>query len=327
LLELILFYTVLLIVSSILSMSEISILTISKNKLSNLIKNKDYFSFFQEKKDKVALDLMTINFTWDYLGAMTLSYLISNQFQENTLHILIASIGTTIITLKVATLASKMFASRKPDTVLRILGRGIIVFYYLFKPISIILSGPVMLLMSGFLKKHGNEDKITDGELLSVLSMAKKEGIIADEPHELILNLIHLQDKNISELIDTESKVSTIDIEGNLIDLKDKIISGELNSKCVIVTKKHEENLYPLGVLTFKDIAKNHLMYACDSSLEIPSIASIMHPCVTTKFDEKATSLISKLNKEDHFVVVVNEFGVMEGVIESDDIIRNTIKV
>jgi putative hemolysin len=258
---------------------------------------------------------------------MTLSYLISNQFQENTLHILIASIGTTIITLKVATLASKMFASRKPDTVLRILGRGIIVFYYLFKPISIILSGPVMLLMSGFLKKHGNEDKITDGELLSVLSMAKKEGIIADEPHELILNLIHLQDKNISELIDTESKVSTIDIEGNLIDLKDKIISGELNSKCVIVTKKHEENLYPLGVLTFKDIAKNHLMYACDSSLEIPSIASIMHPCVTTKFDEKATSLISKLNKEDHFVVVVNEFGVMEGVIESDDIIRNTIKV
>ncbi len=323
--ELTSFYLVLLFVSTILSMSEVSILTINSKTLDRLISEKPKLTFFKKKRDKAALDLMTINFTWDTLGAMLLSHLINEQFYGNTTHILIASFVTTLITLKIATLSAKMFASKKSDFVIKYFGRCIIFFYYALKPLSFLLSSSVMFVMRGFLKKHDNEDKITDAELLSVLSMAKKEGLIEDKPHELILNLINLQDKKINELIKNKEDFEFVDIESSLLIFNDKIMSGEIKNKCVIVTKKHENHLYPVGVLTFKDIAQNNLLYASGAINDLPSIASVMHPCITTKQDEKASELISKLDKEDHIVVVVNDFGIIKGVLESDDIIKNAV--
>jgi len=323
--ELVVTYLTLLSISTFLSMCEISILTANPIKLEELAKKRNYLTFFLKKKDGCALDLMAINFSVDYLGAMYLSNMISLQFEDNRAYIIAASLITTIMTLQIATLAAKMYASRKSESVLTVFGRLIIAIYYTFKPLAVLLSGPVLVVMRGFLQSN-DKSRLGDGELLGVLSMAKREGIIEAKPHRLILRLIDMQNKTVGDIIPKNQSIESVDIESNILDLKEKMLKGA--HKRLIVTKSYNDKLFPIGILTFKDIVRVNVAHLnCKledkGSCNVPSIASIMHPCVVTPMTAKANTLVNKLDKGDHIVVVTDKDGCMRGVLQSDDIIHS----
>lgn len=323
--ELVAFYLISLTVSTFLSMFEVSILTINPIKLNKLIESKPHLVFFQNKKDKAATDIMVFNFLWDYGSAMLLSVLIAAKFADNGLLIIAASAGTALGTLYIATLAAKLFASKKSHVVLNRLGRLIIVVYWLMKPFLFLISAPVLMILRGFLG-NDNEDKLSDGELLGVLAMAKRDGLLAQTQHTMIKRVVELTSQKVKDIMPKDQVIESVKIEDCILSLKDKIKSK--GHKRIVVTKEHNGKAYPVGILMFRDVVRayvGHIEDMHNGEVErgvLPTIASVMHPCVVTPEDAPAEVLIQKLSKGDHIVVAIDENGVMSGVMQSDDIVN-----
>lgn len=309
-------------------MFEVSILTINPIKLNKLTEEKAYLGFFEQKKDKAATDIMIFNFLWDYASAMILSAMIASQFATNQIWIFAASALTAIGTLYIATLAAKLFASKKSDLVIKKLGWLIIGIYWALKPAVLLISTPILFLLRGMLNNHA-DSKLSDGELLGVLAMAKKDGLLAANQHSFIKRVIGLQSQTVADILPKDQVLESVDIEANILSLKDKITKG--CHKRIVVTKTHNDKLYPQGILLYKDIVRiyvEHLECKSNGEMEsctIPSIPSVMRPCIATPETAVAHVLINKLDKGDHIVVATKEDGTISGVMQSDDIIHAMI--
>jgi CBS domain containing-hemolysin-like protein len=318
------FYIFSLIVSSFLSMFEVAILTINPVKLDKLCSEKPYLAFFEKKKDKAALNLMSFNFLFDIGVAMALSVLIAQEFPDNPTHTLIASILTALGTLYIATLGAKMFASKKSDVVIKNLGWLIVTTYWVTKPLMMILTAPALMILQAAFGKDSTS-KLSDSELLGVLAMAQREGLLAARQHMLIKRVISLQNQTVKDILPKDQVIESVDIEDSILNLKDKIEKG--CHKRIIVTKTHNDKAFPIGILLFKDIVRAYVenlesKYSGDNEICIvPTIASVMHPCVVTKESEPADVLMTKLDKDDHIVVAIDNDGVICGLMQSDDII------
>ena len=275
---------------------------------------------------------MVFNFMWDYGTAMVLSALIATQFESNVVLIFAASMATALGTLYIATLTAKLYASKHSDKVIDKLGWLIIGTYWAMFPVVSVISTPFLVILRLIL--NDESEKLSDTELLGILAMAKKDGLLANPQHRLIKRIIGLHSKTVKDLLPEGQAIESVDIEDDLINLEDKLLSG--CHKRIVVTKRYNDKEYPVGILTFKDIVKvnverlkSQLAFSMENGnldaepgqFDLPSIAELMHPCVVTPETEVANVLLAKLAKGDHIVVATNENGVMTGVLQSDDII------
>jgi CBS domain containing-hemolysin-like protein len=323
--ELIIIYLVSMLVSAFLSMFELAILTINPIKLKILIEKKGHLIFFEQKKDKAATDIMVFNFLWDYCSAMITSALIARHYGENIFMVFTASIITALGMLYVSTLGAKMFANKRPDLVLRYLGRVIIVIYYVMKPALFFISSPILILLRVLLNT-GDGEKLSDSELLGVLAMAKRDGLMAARAHQFVKRVVGLTSQQVKDLLPKDQLIESVDVGANILDLKNKI--NEPSHKRIVVTKTHNEKIYPIGILLHNDIVRTYVNYleckvaGTSDTFKMPRITELMHPCVVTQENTPAPMLLTKLESGDHIVVAVNNEGVMTGIMQSDDIIR-----
>lgn len=323
--ELVVMFLGLLTASTLLSMFEVSILTINPVTLDRLVEKRPYLSFFDKRKESAASQVLIVNFLVDYLGAMALSAMIAQEFEGNKAYLMGASLITSLATLYIATLTAKLFANKNADRVIYGLGWMIISLHWTLRPAVILLSAPIMAFLRGWLN-NGSESKLSDGELLGVLSLAKKEGLLRNMQHNFIKRLIDMQGTSVGELVPADQKVESVNIEANILELKDKMLKG--CHKRLVVTKTHNNEEYPIGILMFKDIVRINVAHleakaAQSEPVSPPTIASVMHPCVVTQSSSNAEVLMDKLDKGDHIVVVVDDkSGVLRGVLQSDDIIH-----
>lgn len=326
--ELIAIFIGIVSISTFLSMSEVAILTVNPVKMKQLATEKPFLNFFIENKSKISSQIITANWLSDFIGAMLLSSLISAQYPDNQTAVFIVSGITTVITLYIATLFAKLYSANHAETVLRRMGRFIIIVYWVLKPIVLLISGPALFVLQALLKEDGNT-KLSDAELLGVLAIANKEGVLADKQHTLIKHLMTLQTKKVSDILPKDQAIEAVDIEDDILNLGAKLF--EDSHKRIVVTKSFKDQQYPVGILLFGDIARININHAKrtagnDESLPVPSIARLMRPCVVTQEDEDALVLLDKLDKGEHIVVAVNVDGQMTGVLQSDDIIRALTK-
>lgn len=322
--ELILFFAMIVVVSTFFSMSEVAILTINPVKLKSLADKKPYLKFFAENKSKVSSDFLVANYLFDFASAMWLSLTIAALFPDDKVMAFGASIACALITLYIATLAAKLYSANYADSVLNVLGRMIILVYWLLKPAVVLLSAPALFFLRNVLK-DSDSSKLSNSEVLGVLAIAKNEGVIEARQHTLIKHLMTLQTKSVKEIMPRDQVIESVDIEADILSMGEKLFKR--GHKRIVVTKTFEDKAYPVGILLFSEIARVNLEVSQkrlngDEISAIPSVASLMHPCVVTQEDTNAMVLIEKLDKDDHIVIAVNADGQMTGVLQSDDIIR-----
>ena len=317
------------LVSTFLSMSEVAILTINPVKLKQLSSKKKHLNFFIKKKSSAASDIMVSNWLFDFSSAMLLSSMIADLFPESPKQAFVASSLSALVTLYIATLAAKLYSANHAEAVITKLGRLIIAVYWIQRPLVAIVSAPALFFLRNLLKSDGGS-QLSNGELLGVLAMAKKEGVIEARQHTLIRHLMTLQTETVKSILPLHQVIESVDIESNVLSLKQKLF--EKGHKRIIVTKEFKGKQYPVGILLLRDIVRvnvEHLTKLVDNELDEtppPSIASLMRPCVVTQEDANAMVLIEKLDKDDHIVVAVNAEGEVTGVLQSDDIIRILIQ-
>jgi len=275
-----------------------------------LIQTKPHLKTLKKKRQAVSSTIIIANNIVDVGGAALTGAMAMNLLGDSNYYYLFI-LALTLALLYLATLIPKQYATYHPDTVLKYCGRIMIAMYYVLKPFVAIILMPV----SPFIPK-GSRDKMTHAELRSVIAMAESKSLINPRQTALMDNIINITSLKTRDAMTDVSELEYVDSETTVGELEHIMQDGQ--HKRYVVVKKHEDKLYPIGILQYRKIVKAFV----NEKLDAPVI-SVMHPMTSMKDNEDLLSVFIKLDKNpDHITVVINEEGELKGIIQADDIVH-----
>ena len=228
--------------------------------------------------------------------------------------------GTLIIIY--AEVAPKIIAVQNPE---RFLLKSSYVLYYLFcvlRPLltAINAAARFSLKIVGFSLKQGYDSHATVEELRGVIDLHHGPGADTAEERIMLKSVLDLGSVQLVEVMTHRKNVSMINIEEPIEKIVDLILQspftriplwqnnpdnivGVLNAKALFrAVKKHPENLHHLDLL---------------------SVAQ------KPWFVPESTDLLEQLklfrSRHEHFAVVVDEYGAIQGIVTLEDILEEIV--
>ena len=220
----------------------------------------------------------------------------------------------TIIHIVLGELAPKSLAIRKPVPVTFTVSMPLKIFYFIFRPLILLLNGlaNIILKMIGIQPVHEQEDIHSEEELKVIIAESHKGGIIEETEKELIQNVFSLGDRRIQTLMTPRNEIVWLDVKNE-----------QEENKRIIEENKH--TVYPLckgrideviGFIHNKDLIGDNF----DS--KIADLQKICRPVQVVIVTNKAYSVMERFQKQKSYqAIVVDEFGSVKGFVTINDIL------
>lgn len=188
--------------------------------------------------------------------------------------------------------------------------------------ISIFVTYPLVILSSFITRMvsgNSQEQKTSREEFSILANISRQEGTIGEKEHNIIQNLIKLQDIRVSEVMTPRVVVSLADENMELEEFLTK--KDLLRFSRIPVFSQNRENVvgYIFRQKVFEKLAEDV------SNLKLKDIKRniVFIPETVALLD--AWDILMK-NKE-HIAMVIDEFGGMDGIITMEDIIESLLGI
>ena len=144
----------------------------------------------------------------------------------STIALIIVTLILSYFTLVLGELFPKRIALRSPEKIALRFAKPINVIRIIFKPIVFLLSGSCNLLVKLFRLKPNNDDKVTEDEVLALISSGVDDGTIDQDELDIIDNVFIFGDLNVRDVMIPRVDLVMINIDDDLKNI-DKIIKKE----------------------------------------------------------------------------------------------------
>jgi putative hemolysin len=157
---------------------------------------------------------------------------------------------------------------------------------------------------------------VTEDELKLLLAVSEREGVVEEEEHEMITNVLELTDKVAREVMVPRVDVVGIDVRCGIQD-------------AIRLVNQHGHSRIPLYEETIDNIVG--LIYAKDllrvrDSDSPPSLRQLARePYFTPELKKAGELLIEMRTKKVHLAVVVDEYGGTAGIVTIEDLIEEIV--
>lgn len=234
----------------------------------------------------------------------------------------IALIVVTLIlsyfTLVFGELFPKRIALRSPEKIAMLFARPINIIRIIFKPVVFLLSGSCELLVKLFRLKNDNNEKVTEDEVMALVSTAVTHGTIDEDEKELIDAVFTFGDLNVKDVMIPRIDIVMIDINDNISKII-KIIKDEKYTR-IPVCENNADNI--IGILNIKDI----VLILGNKNITIEGLKSILRKPYFVTESMKADTLFKELqNNQEQSALVIDESGSLSGYIAMEDLIEEVM--
>jgi len=232
----------------------------------------------------------------------------------NTLAVILIVGLITYFSLIIGELVPKTIALNNPEAIACFLSPAMLMVGRIAYPIVWFLSLSTKLVIKLFGIKEKEEVPVTEEELKILLKQGSENGVIEKEESTIISEVIRFGEKRAGTIMTHRLDVKWIDINNPT----DEIIEMAQNvpySRLLVCNKGFDDIL---GVVRIKDILVDYI-----NSQKIDFENNIHKPVF---IPEQLPALkVLELFREtrNHFGVVVNEYGSMEGIITLHDVAEN----
>ena len=183
----------------------------------------------------------------------------------------------------------------------------------LFTPLTWLFSQWKRLL--GHFVHSTEEDTITEGELMTMVSEAENDGELTDRESELIRSAIEFDDVEVEEIL--TPRVDVVAVEDNTS--LDEVAQTFAESGYSRLPVYHDTIDNIIGVVHEKDFYLARLKK--ETSLE-----ELVKPTLYTTGSTQISQLLRTLREQHHHLaVVVDEYGGTEGIITLEDILEELV--
>ena len=224
-----------------------------------------------------------------------------------------STIVLTIVVLIFGEVTPKSLAKEMPETVATAVSPMLNLLMVLFTPLTWLFSQWKRLL--GHFVHSTEEDTITEGELMTMVSEAENDGELTDRESELIRSAIEFDDVEVEEIL--TPRVDVVAVEDNTS--LDEVAQTFAESGYSRLPVYHDTIDNIIGVVHEKDFYLARLKK--ETSLE-----ELVKPTLYTTGSAQISQLLRTLREQHHHLaVVVDEYGGTEGIITLEDILEELV--
>ena len=225
----------------------------------------------------------------------------------------VSTIVLTIVVLIFGEVTPKSLAKEMPETVATAVSPVLNLLMVLFTPLTWLFTQWKRLL--GHFIHSKEEDTITEGELMTMVSEAENDGELTDRESQLIRSAIEFDDVEVEEILTPRVDVIAVEDDISLDELARTF--AESGYSRLPVYHGTIDNI--IGVVHEKDFYLSRLKK--DSSLE-----ELIAPTLYTTGSTQISQLLRTLREQHHHMaVVVDEYGGTEGIITLEDILEELV--
>lgn len=327
-----LFLFILILINGLFSAAEIAFVSLNKAELIEDVQKKKKSALNTQKLMDNSSDMLAVIQICITVVGFLSSAFASETFAEyiveliipyvsvpaDTLESIIIVIVTLILsyfTLVLGELVPKKLALAHPQKVAYFTSGIISVLKKVFYPFVRLLSASTNLVNKLLHIKDTNEDKLTEREIISVISKGRSEGIIDYNEEKLLLKVFKFDDTTARKVMTVREKVVAIDTYTSEKALLNIIRNCRYSR--IPVYKDKMDNI--VGIVLVKELL---LQYSVNGKLDYKSI---MHPVMFVQADEKIDDVFRKMQEEKQPMVIVKDENKVVGIITFNDAIEEIV--
>lgn len=255
---------VLIVINAFFASSELAILSANPIKIGMLAekgnKKAKLVQKLQEDETKF-LSTIQVGITLaGFFSSATAAVSLSEGFGEwlsslnvpfaETIALIVVTLILSYFTLVFGELFPKRIALRSPEKIAMAFSGPVNVIRLIFKPIVFLLSGSCNLLVKLFRLKPNNDEKVTEDEVIALVSTGVDDGTIDKDELELIDAVFTFGDLSVKDVMTPRIDIKMIDINDSLKAI-DETIKKERYTR-LPVYEDSKDNI--IGILNIKDI-------------------------------------------------------------------------
>ena len=234
---------------------------------------------------------------------------------NNIVNIAAASIGTILFTRALGAERGATMSTIVLTIVVLIFGEVTPKSLAKEMPETVATAVSPMLHLLGHFVHSTEEDTITEGELMTMVSEAENDGELTDRESELIRSAIEFDDVEVEEIL--TPRVDVVAVEDNTS--LDEVAQTFAESGYSRLPVYHDTIDNIIGVVHEKDFYLARLKK--ETSLE-----ELVKPTLYTTGSTQISQLLRTLREQHHHLaVVVDEYGGTEGIITLEDILEELV--
>lgn len=238
-------------------------------------------------------------------------------FASHTLAVVLAFTIITFLHVVVGELAPKTLALERTQAIALLVARPMELFYRMFQPFVLLLnrSGIFVLRLLGIPPTHGHGGMYAE-EIQHLINLSHEQGLLEPVQHQLISNVFHFSGATVRDAMRPRAEVTAIEAATPFDEI---IRTFEASGYSRIpVYRQKWDNI--IGILHSKDL----LRYLRQP--ERFKIEQVVHSPFFVPDSASLDDVLRQMRqKKNHFALVVDEYGVIEGIITLEDILEELV--
>lgn len=263
--------------------------------------------------------LLGNNFVNILASALATSLLL-NMFGETG--IIYATLIMTALVLIFAEVLPKTYAIANPERMALAVAPFIHIIVVVFGPVTLVIQFIVrqVLRLFGVNLEHDTSALSAHDEILGAINLHHHEGSVIKDDRDMLSGILNLRDMEVSDVMVHRTKMLALDVSLT----STKIIAEFLDSgfSRLPLWRDNPDNI--IGILHTKD-----LLRAMNASKSRTRNINIEKLCTKPWFVPDTTNLQEQLDafltRKTHFAVVVDEYGVVMGLLTLEDILEEIV--
>ena len=279
-------------------------------------KNANFILKIKDFKDEFITGILLANNLFNILATALMTELLVSEF--GGLGVTVATIFMTLMIVIFSEVTPKIFAINKPMTFALRVSKFFYIYTKLIKPIVNLInkiSNKIIKIIG--LNLNADQSKIIEEEFEGAVQLQKQYSKDGEYEADYMSNILELKKLKVDELMTHRNEILYINLDDpykqNL-----KIISTSAYTRIPVI-KGNFNNL--IGIFDKRDLLKDSSMEESNESIERNTSQPVYIP--QNKLAMK--QLIDFKSSREHMVLIVDEYGEIQGLITLEDIIEEII--
>jgi putative hemolysin len=321
----------LLFVNGILAMSETALLSVRKARLQHRVNEGD-------RRAQTALQLIEhpnrflstiqIGITLidvlvgaiggaavaTFLGRLVSKVPVLEPYSE-AISLFIIVVVITYFSIVFGELVPKRIAIQNPERVASFVAGPMLVISKIVSPFVHVLGGSTDLILHLLRIKHTEAPLVTEEELLVQLDQGTQAGVFEESEQDMVEGVFSLSDQRVNALMTPRNEIIWLDVNDTAAEIRRKV-------------KDCPFSRFPVGDDSLDNVvgvvkAKDLLLVDLKNGRQLKEIARPPLYVPETAFGSRALEILKEAKRE--MVLVVDEFGVVQGLLTLADILEEIV--
>lgn len=234
----------------------------------------------------------------------------------DTISVIVITLILSYFTLVFGELVPKRIAMQKPYEVSKLSCGVVLGVAKIVKPVVKFLSLSTNIILEILhLKTEAEEESVTEEEIIMMVELGEKRGIIDEEESEWIQNVFDFDDTSIKEIM-----THTVDVVSISLDASEEEIISIIKKTGLSRYPVYDQNIGNIiGIMHVRD-------YLLNLQTREKSFQDILTPAHFIPDSMTADDLFEDMQKQKiHFAIAIDEFGAMSGIITLEDLVEEIV--